>query len=112
MARAPQSLDCRFVEIGDLPLYNEDLDSKPLESKLARSSPPELKPPPSADCANAVNNEEAPPAWLTKLFATSPNAPVALESNENAPVASVSKADCSLFRSMLNVPLPASSDGW
>lgn len=26
---APKSLACRFVEIGDLPLYNEDLDSTP-----------------------------------------------------------------------------------
>jgi NAD(P)H-dependent FMN reductase len=32
MALAPQSLDCRIVEIGDLPLYNEDLDGKPPES--------------------------------------------------------------------------------
>jgi NAD(P)H-dependent FMN reductase len=29
IARAPQGLDCRIVEIGDLPLYNEDLDSDP-----------------------------------------------------------------------------------
>jgi NAD(P)H-dependent FMN reductase len=29
MARAPQSLDCRIVEIADLPLYNEDLDADP-----------------------------------------------------------------------------------
>lgn len=26
IARAPPELDCRIVEIGDLPLYNEDLD--------------------------------------------------------------------------------------
>lgn len=26
---APRSLDCRIVEIGDLPLYNEDLDPSP-----------------------------------------------------------------------------------
>lgn len=25
-ARAPDSVRCRFIEIGDLPLYNEDLD--------------------------------------------------------------------------------------
>jgi len=29
MAHAPKSLTCRIVEIGDLPLYNEDLDDKP-----------------------------------------------------------------------------------
>ncbi len=28
MAEAPPSLDCRIVEIGDLPLYNEDLDEQ------------------------------------------------------------------------------------
>src|ERR1700761_5116169 len=28
-ARAPANLRCRFIEIGDLPLYNEDLDEKP-----------------------------------------------------------------------------------
>jgi len=27
--RAPESLDCDIVEIGDLPLYNEDLDAEP-----------------------------------------------------------------------------------
>src|SRR6185436_18429616 len=27
MAAAPASLECRIVEIGDLPLYNEDLDT-------------------------------------------------------------------------------------
>ena len=27
MAQAPASLACRIVEIGDLPLYNEDLDA-------------------------------------------------------------------------------------
>jgi NAD(P)H-dependent FMN reductase/ketosteroid isomerase-like protein len=29
MAHAPESLSCRIVEIGNLPLYNEDLDDKP-----------------------------------------------------------------------------------
>ena len=29
MAHAPKSLTCRIVEIGNLPLYNEDLDDKP-----------------------------------------------------------------------------------
>jgi chromate reductase, NAD(P)H dehydrogenase (quinone) len=29
MALAPQSLTCSFVEIGDLPLYNEDLEESP-----------------------------------------------------------------------------------
>jgi NAD(P)H-dependent FMN reductase/ketosteroid isomerase-like protein len=28
-ARAPSPTTCRFVEIGDLPLYNEDLDDRP-----------------------------------------------------------------------------------
>jgi NAD(P)H-dependent FMN reductase/ketosteroid isomerase-like protein len=32
MALAPTSLSCRIVEIGDLPLYNEDLDDKPPKS--------------------------------------------------------------------------------
>jgi NAD(P)H-dependent FMN reductase/ketosteroid isomerase-like protein len=32
IAQAPASLACRIVEIGDLPLYNEDLDAKPPES--------------------------------------------------------------------------------
>lgn len=27
VARAGDALDCRFVEIGDLPLYNEDLET-------------------------------------------------------------------------------------
>jgi NAD(P)H-dependent FMN reductase/ketosteroid isomerase-like protein len=27
--RAPDTLDCRIIEIGDLPLYNEDLDDAP-----------------------------------------------------------------------------------
>ncbi|HEX5507321.1 MAG TPA: NAD(P)H-dependent oxidoreductase [Pseudolabrys sp.] len=27
--RAPKSLSCRLIEIGDLPLYNEDLDEQP-----------------------------------------------------------------------------------
>lgn len=29
MARAPKTVECRFVEIGNLPHYNEDLDDKP-----------------------------------------------------------------------------------
>ena len=29
MSHAPKALQCRFVEIGDLPHYNQDLDSKP-----------------------------------------------------------------------------------
>ena len=29
MGLAPASLDCRMVELADLPLYNEDLDSSP-----------------------------------------------------------------------------------
>jgi NAD(P)H-dependent FMN reductase/ketosteroid isomerase-like protein len=29
MAQAPKSLSCGIVEIGDLPLYNQDLDDKP-----------------------------------------------------------------------------------
>ncbi len=29
---APETLDCRFVEIGDLPLYTEDLDGRPPEA--------------------------------------------------------------------------------
>src|SRR5689334_12980838 len=29
MARAPQGMSCRIIEIGDLPLYNEDLDDSP-----------------------------------------------------------------------------------
>jgi NAD(P)H-dependent FMN reductase len=29
MQRAPRRLSCSFIEIGDLPLYNEDLDEKP-----------------------------------------------------------------------------------
>jgi hypothetical protein len=29
IARAPATLDCHIIEIGDLPLYNEDLDSSP-----------------------------------------------------------------------------------
>jgi NAD(P)H-dependent FMN reductase len=29
IAQAPKSLACRTVEIGDLPLYNQDLDEKP-----------------------------------------------------------------------------------
>lgn len=29
IARAPAALDCHIIEIGDLPLYNEDLDSSP-----------------------------------------------------------------------------------
>lgn len=29
IARAPEALDCAIVEIGDLPLYNEDLDGDP-----------------------------------------------------------------------------------
>jgi NAD(P)H-dependent FMN reductase len=29
MAHAPKSLKCGIVEIGDMPLYNEDLDDKP-----------------------------------------------------------------------------------
>src|ERR1700761_6273702 len=32
IALAPTSLSCRIVEIGDLPLYNEDLDHNPPES--------------------------------------------------------------------------------
>ena len=32
IAQAPASLACHIVEIGDLPLYNEDLDAKPPES--------------------------------------------------------------------------------
>ncbi|HEY1630759.1 MAG TPA: NADPH-dependent FMN reductase [Rhizomicrobium sp.] len=32
IAQAPASLACRIVEIGDLPLYNEDLDADPPES--------------------------------------------------------------------------------
>lgn len=32
IAQAPASLSCRIVEIGDLPLYNEDLDGDPPES--------------------------------------------------------------------------------
>jgi NAD(P)H-dependent FMN reductase len=32
IARAPASLACRIIEIGDLPLYNEDLDADPPES--------------------------------------------------------------------------------
>jgi NAD(P)H-dependent FMN reductase/ketosteroid isomerase-like protein len=31
IAQAPASLDCRIVEIDDLPLYNEDLDGRPPE---------------------------------------------------------------------------------
>ena len=29
IARAPKALHCQFIEIGDLPLYNEDLDAAP-----------------------------------------------------------------------------------
>ena len=29
MARAPKTISCRFVEIGNLPHYNQDLDDKP-----------------------------------------------------------------------------------
>jgi NAD(P)H-dependent FMN reductase len=29
LERAPKHLSCSFIEIGDLPLYNEDLDAKP-----------------------------------------------------------------------------------
>ena len=29
MQRAPESVDCRLIEIADLPLYNEDLDDSP-----------------------------------------------------------------------------------
>jgi NAD(P)H-dependent FMN reductase len=29
MSHAPQAFQCRFVEIGDLPHYNQDLDDKP-----------------------------------------------------------------------------------
>jgi NAD(P)H-dependent FMN reductase len=29
MAHAPKAMDCRFVEIGNLPHYNQDLDDKP-----------------------------------------------------------------------------------
>jgi NAD(P)H-dependent FMN reductase/ketosteroid isomerase-like protein len=29
IARAPTTLDCHLIEIGDLPLYNQDLDSSP-----------------------------------------------------------------------------------
>lgn len=29
VARAPDALDCKIIEIGDLPLYNEDLDATP-----------------------------------------------------------------------------------
>lgn len=29
IARAPDALDCKIIEIGDLPLYNEDLDATP-----------------------------------------------------------------------------------
>jgi NAD(P)H-dependent FMN reductase/ketosteroid isomerase-like protein len=32
VAVAPPSLECRFLEIGDLPLYNEDLDGSPPQS--------------------------------------------------------------------------------
>ena len=32
MAQAPDSLACRVIEIGDLPLYNEDLEAGPPES--------------------------------------------------------------------------------
>ena len=32
IARAPSSLACRIVEIGDLPLYNQDLDDDPPQS--------------------------------------------------------------------------------
>ncbi len=31
MAQAPASLECRIVEIADLPMYNEDLDERPPE---------------------------------------------------------------------------------
>ena len=31
MGLAPANLDCRIVEIADLPLYNEDLDANPLD---------------------------------------------------------------------------------
>jgi NAD(P)H-dependent FMN reductase/ketosteroid isomerase-like protein len=31
IAQAPAALDCRIVEIADLPMYNEDLDNKPPE---------------------------------------------------------------------------------
>jgi chromate reductase, NAD(P)H dehydrogenase (quinone) len=29
MANAPEGLDCRIVEIGELPIYNQDLDAAP-----------------------------------------------------------------------------------
>jgi len=32
IAQAPGSLACRIIEIGDLPLYNQDLDAEPPES--------------------------------------------------------------------------------
>jgi NAD(P)H-dependent FMN reductase/ketosteroid isomerase-like protein len=32
IAQAPASLDCRIVEIADLPMYNEDLDGSPPEA--------------------------------------------------------------------------------
>jgi chromate reductase len=32
IAAAPKALACRIVEIGDLPLYNEDLDGDPPQS--------------------------------------------------------------------------------
>jgi NAD(P)H-dependent FMN reductase len=36
MAEAPPSLDCRILEIGDLPLYNEDLDEQKPPDSWAR----------------------------------------------------------------------------
>jgi NAD(P)H-dependent FMN reductase len=35
VAQAPPSLECRFVEIGDLQLYNQDLDDSPPENWTA-----------------------------------------------------------------------------
>ena len=29
MAHAPKAMQCRFVDIGDLPHYNQDLDGTP-----------------------------------------------------------------------------------
>jgi NAD(P)H-dependent FMN reductase/ketosteroid isomerase-like protein len=36
IARAPETLDCRIIEIGDLPLYNEDLDRENPPAPWAR----------------------------------------------------------------------------
>jgi NAD(P)H-dependent FMN reductase len=77
MAHAPASLACRIVEIGDLPLYNQDLEGDPpsswsrFRSEIARADAllfvtPEYNRSIPGCLKNAVDVGSRPPA--SKLF--------------------------------------------